>query len=464
MDAGRPQGCGKSGRDQREVSEASGALVPSVRGGALDVGQVLAWGRQTLQGKSEYPARDAAVLLAHAMGCSTSDLYLHPEKHVTQAQFDEYSSLIARRALKEPISYLTGYKEFMGLKFKVDARVLIPRPETEILVETCLSVIEDMLRDMVRNMMRGTADDTPDDTSDHTVDDTSDDTPDHTADDMLDDTPHHTTDDTPHHMLDDTPAAPGDTPRVPSPRPLTVADVCCGSGAIGLSILKHLPEVFAKAGVKPSPDGRAPCHEHITVGVGVQPGLGGPPRRHEGTAIPPVRLVLTDISPDALDVARQNAERLGLLGQVEFLLGDGLEPLRQQGLRGKIDLIASNPPYIPTGVISSLDEEVRCYEPHLALDGGNDGMDFVESLISQAPSLLAPGGYLIMEIGHDQADKCRRLLAEAQHKAMISRRSGSSGSEDEDTVEPLLWKDWRFIKDYAGIERILVARAAGSCS
>jgi len=428
VDAGRPQGCGKSDRDQREVSEASGTLVPSVRGGALDVGQVLAWGRQTLQGKSEYPARDAAVLLAHAMGCSTSDLYLHPEKHVTQAQFDEYSSLIARRALKEPISYLTGYKEFMGLKFKVDARVLIPRPETEILVETCLSVIEDMLRDMVRNMMRGTADDTP------------------------------------HHMLDDTPAAPGDTPRVPSPRPLTVADVCCGSGAIGLSILKHLPEVFAKAGVKPSPDGRAPCHEHITVGVGVQPGLGGPPRRHEGTAIPPVRLVLTDISPDALDVARQNAERLGLLGQVEFLLGDGLEPLRQQGLRGKIDLIASNPPYIPTGVISSLDEEVRCYEPHLALDGGNDGMDFVESLISQAPSLLAPGGYLIMEIGHDQADKCRRLLAEAQHKAMISRRSGSSGSEDEDTVEPLLWKDWRFIKDYAGIERILVARAAGSCS
>lgn len=428
MDAGRPQGCGKSDRDQREVSEASGTLVPSVRGGALDVGQVLAWGRQTLQGKSEYPARDAAVLLAHAMGCSTSDLYLHPEKHVTQAQFDEYSSLIARRALKEPISYLTGYKEFMGLKFKVDARVLIPRPETEILVETCLSVIEDMLRDMVRNMMRGTADDTP------------------------------------HHMLDDTPAAPGDTPRVPSPRPLTVADVCCGSGAIGLSILKHLPEVFAKAGVKPSPDGRAPCHEHITVGVGVQPGLGGPPRRHEGTAIPPVRLVLTDISPDALDVARQNAERLGLLGQVEFLLGDGLEPLRQQGLRGKIDLIASNPPYIPTGVISSLDEEVRCYEPHLALDGGNDGMDFVENLISQAPSLLAPGGYLIMEIGHDQADKCRRLLAEAQHKAMISRRSGSSGSEDEDTVEPLLWKDWRFIKDYAGIERILVARAAGSCS
>jgi len=428
VDAGRPQGCGKSDRDQREVSEASGTLVPSVRGGALDVGQVLAWGRQTLQGKSEYPARDAAVLLAHAMGCSTSDLYLHPEKHVTQAQFDEYSSLIARRALKEPISYLTGYKEFMGLKFKVDARVLIPRPETEILVETCLSVIEDMLGDMVRNMMRGTADDTP------------------------------------HHMLDDTPAAPGDTPRVPSPRPLTVADVCCGSGAIGLSILKHLPEVFAKAGVKPSPDGRAPCHEHITVGVGVQPGLGGPPRRHEGTAIPPVRLVLTDISPDALDVARQNAERLGLLGQVEFLLGDGLEPLRQQGLRGKIDLIASNPPYIPTGVISSLDEEVRCYEPHLALDGGNDGMDFVESLISQAPSLLAPGGYLIMEIGHDQADKCRRLLAEAQHKAMISRRSGSSGSEDEDTVEPLLWKDWRFIKDYAGIERILVARAAGSCS
>lgn len=335
----------------------------------MDIGQALAWGRQNLSGQSEYPARDAAVLLAHVLDCSTSDLYLHPERLISQAQFESYSSLIARRALKEPIAYITGYKEFMGLEFKVNERVLIPRPETEILVESCLSVIDDMLSEPRSRPIA--------------------------IDDML---------------------------REPPTRPVTVVDLCCGSGAVGLSILRLMTEAFAQA------DGAA---------------RGVSPR---------AKVILTDISPDALNVAKQNAEMLGVLAQVEFLLGDGFEPLTQHGLQGKVDLIASNPPYIATGVIPSLDDEVKCYEPRLALDGGNDGTRFIEQIIRQAPSMLAPGGYLIMEIGHDQADKCRHLLATAEQ--------GEGAFQGPKGTSP--WQDWRFVEDYAGIERILVARASES--
>ncbi|MGI6620868.1 MAG: peptide chain release factor N(5)-glutamine methyltransferase [Bacillota bacterium] len=377
----------------------------------MDAGQVLAWGRQTLLGKTEYPARDAAALLAHVLGCSASDLYLYPETLVTQAQFDTYSFLIARRVLQEPIAYIVGYREFMGLRFKVDKRVLIPRPETEILVETCLSVIADMLRE-------------------------------------------------------------------PRTGPVTVCDVCCGSGAVGLSILKLLPQVCPSTERPAAADGRTQTDESVAVegvpteGVPVEsvpvenvPVEGVPIEGVPMGGVPVaddvygrLKVFLTDISQDALDVAEENAEGLGVLQYARFLLGDGLEPLERGGLKGKVDLIASNPPYIPSHVIPTLGREVKCYEPSLALDGGRDGMYFIEHLITRAPSVLAPGGYLIMEIGHDQADKCRQLLVTARPKHKAREDSSQLPGNTWLQRNPLPWLEWRFVKDYAGKERVLVAK------
>jgi release factor glutamine methyltransferase len=120
------------------------------------------------------------------------------------------------------------------------------------------------------------------------------------------------------------------------------------------------------------------------------------------------RFVAVDLSPEALAVARGNAEKLGLLDRVEFVEGDLLEPLAD---RPPFDLILSNPPYIATGVIPTLEPGVRDFEPHLALDGGEDGLRIVDRLIAQAIPLLKPGGWLILEIGSDQEAPVRSMIA-----------------------------------------------------
>lgn len=119
------------------------------------------------------------------------------------------------------------------------------------------------------------------------------------------------------------------------------------------------------------------------------------------------RIIATDISEDALLVARVNAQAHGLTDRVEFRHGRGLEPVREEG---PFDVIISNPPYIPTRVIPTLEPGVRLYEPHLALDGGEDGLRVVAPLIKQAIALLKPGGHLILEIGSDQEEPVRTLI------------------------------------------------------
>jgi release factor glutamine methyltransferase len=116
----------------------------------------------------------------------------------------------------------------------------------------------------------------------------------------------------------------------------------------------------------------------------------------------------TDVSPEALEVARENAETLGLSERVAFRAGNLLEPVTADG---PFDVIVSNPPYIPTGVVPTLERGVRDYEPHLALDGGVDGLRVVAPLIEQAVALLKPGGHLILEIGSEQEEPVRALLA-----------------------------------------------------
>jgi len=129
-----------------------------------------------------------------------------------------------------------------------------------------------------------------------------------------------------------------------------------------------------------------------------------------------VRFVAIDISPEALEVARGNAEKHNLEARVEFRQGDLLEPVAQDE---PFDLILSNPPYIATDVIPTLDATVTKYEPHLALDGGPDGLRVVIRLIEEAVPLLKPGGHLILEIGYGQEGPVRRLV-EAQPELMLS--------------------------------------------
>ena len=120
------------------------------------------------------------------------------------------------------------------------------------------------------------------------------------------------------------------------------------------------------------------------------------------------RFIAVDVSPDALAVARKNATKLGLADRVEFRQGDLLGPVAEEG---PFDAILSNPPYIATAVIPTLEAGVRDHEPGLALDGGEDGLRVVDRLISQAIPLLKPGGHLILEIGSDQEAPVRALIA-----------------------------------------------------
>jgi release factor glutamine methyltransferase len=120
------------------------------------------------------------------------------------------------------------------------------------------------------------------------------------------------------------------------------------------------------------------------------------------------RFIAIDLSPEALEIARANSEKLGLADRMEFREGDLLEPVKGEG---PFDLIVSNPPYIASAVVLTLEPGVRDFEPHLALDGGEDGLRVVDRLIPQAFALLKPGGHLILEIGSDQEEPVRALIA-----------------------------------------------------
>ena len=152
--------------------------------------------------------------------------------------------------------------------------------------------------------------------------------------------------------------------------------------------------------------------------------------------VPGVSVYAVDASDDALDTARENAEANGVAGRIKFLKGDLLSPLAEEGLAGRLDVIASNPPYIPSGEIPGLQPEVL-FEPYSALDGGPDGLDAVRRLIAEAPEYLRPGGLLLVEIGLGQAEAVKSLADE------------NSGLVFD-----------KFIIDFSGIERVLKTRRA----
>lgn len=257
---------------------------------------------------------EAELLLCMASGVSRAALFAHPEQTFSRAIEAEYARLLERRADGEPMAYILGQREFWSLNLRVTPAVLIPRPETELLVEAALE-------------------------------------------------------------------------RIPSNTPLRIADLGTGSGAVALAIAHERPNCQVQA---------------------------------------------SDLSASALQVATENAERLGL-ENVCFREGSWLEPLD-----GLFDVIASNPPYIAGGD-SHLDTGDLRFEPRTALEAGPDGLEAIRAIVPQAVTNLTEKGWLMFEHGHEQGTQCRRLLTEAGFER----------------VETKL--------DLQGLERITLGRLAGRC-
>ena len=321
-------------------------------------------------------AFDARALLSFVLGIPFREIPLHYMDDVTDEEKEQFDVLIRRRIGGEPLQYITGEQEFMGLSFHVDNRVLIPRLDTEILAERAINYVDKLLASAE------CADGQP---------------------------------------------------------PVRVLDLCCGSGAIGLSIA-----ALANGGHSASQMMDAPLADggHSASQIGDKAAVStdagrikvttADAARTEATAADAARVdvVLADISADALEVARQNAETLEVFDRVRLVRSDLFGGLAgQEGF----DLIVSNPPYIRTDVIATLDEEVRGHEPMLALDGGADGLDIYRRIAGEAPDFLKAGGCLMMEIGCDQAKDVAALLEE--------------GFDDVEVV-----------KDLAGLDRVVVAK------
>jgi release factor glutamine methyltransferase len=277
------------------------------------IGRILKWTEQYFKQKNiESPRLDAEVLLSHILGRERIYLYVHFDEPLEPAELARYREAIKQRVQRVPVAYIIGEKEFMGLTFRVTADTLVPRPDTEILVQAAIERLR----------------------------------------------------------------ARGDAPRF--------ADIGTGTGAICLSVLHFLPKAQADT---------------------------------------------VDISPAARAVAEENAAALGASDRVTFHTGDLLAPLAGQCY----DAILSNPPYIPDGDIAALAPEVRLKEPHTALAGGKDGLDFYRRLMADAPALLKDGGFLAVEVGIHQAAPVAALAVPSFSRTEI-------------------------LKDYAGIERVVIAR------
>jgi release factor glutamine methyltransferase len=282
------------------------------------IGRLLTWttGYLTEHGV-EGPRLDAEVLLAEARGCRRIELYVAFDELADETVRTAFRELVRRRSEGTPVAYLVGRREFYSMNFRVTPDVLIPRPETELVVVALLDRIKQQSFD----------------------------------------------------------------------RPVRIADVGTGSGVLAVCAAKHSPVA---------------C---------------------EVTAV--------DISPAALEVARANAADHQVVGKITFVEGDLLDAMPAGP---PFDFIVSNPPYVATSEIADLPRDCRDHEPRLALDGGEAGLAVIRRLIPQAAERLAPGGWLIMEIGANQPG-----------------------------VEPLLAEDGRFevgptMKDLAGLPRVVQAQ------
>lgn len=255
--------------------------------------------------------KDARLLLSFALGRPKEFLFAHPEYELSEAERSSFDDAVHRRENHEPVQYITGRTEFYGLEFAVSPAVLIPRPETEILVENAV------------NALRGKT-----------------------------------------------------APRF--------CEIGVGSGCISVSLLCELPNAAA---------------------------------------------IAVDLSPDALEIARRNAERHNVLNRIDLRLSDVFDSVAEDAF----DAVVSNPPYISLDEVAELDSEVRDFEPKMALTDGADGLGVIRKLVEDSYHKLAAGGVLFMEIGHCQSEGVRTLLS------------------------PEKWFDVRLFTDLQSIPRVLRA-------
>lgn len=283
----------------------------------LTYAEMYRWGCEELSAAGiDEAGTDARLLLEWCCGTDRNTLLAHGDRSISNEECRRYTDCIAGRRRHVPLQYITGEQDFMGLTFTVNKNVLIPRQDTEVLVEEVMRHLHDGMR---------------------------------------------------------------------------ILDMCTGSGCILLSLLRY---------------------SNDCTGVGV------------------------DVSGEALRVARENTARILGAQAVEqsravMLQGDLFEAFTESDTENKFDIIVSNPPYIKTEVIDSLMSEVREYEPHLALDGRDDGLFYYREIITRAGDFLSGGGMLFFEIGYDQGEEVRRLMEEAGYS------------------------DIEVIKDFAGLDRVV---------
>jgi release factor glutamine methyltransferase len=245
---------------------------------------------------------EAEWLLASLLGVERLALHLDPARRLSDAQAARYRELLARRVRREPLQYLLGWEDFHGLRLAVTPDVLVPRPETEGLVEWALELLAGR----------------------------------------------------------------------PDP---VIADLGTGSGAIACALAR---------------------------------------------ALPTAEVLAVEITAGALAVASRNVRDLGLSARVRLLAGDLFAPLA--ALSASLDLVVANPPYLPSGLIPSLPPEVSRHEPRAALDGGPDGLGVIRRIVAGAPVVLKPGGWLLLEIGEDQAGPLASLMAAEGFSGIGARR------------------------------------------
>ena len=267
----------------------------------------------------ENPRLQAELLMAQSLGLNREGLYIHLKDRLSDGAKERLEEFVRRRASGEPLQYILGKQEFWSGDFRVDPRVLIPRPETEILVEQALSILS----------------------------------------------------------------------TIPFERTPSVLEIGTGSGAVAISLLREAKNLLIMA---------------------------------------------TDISREALLLARENARGMGVLREIIFVNGDLFGPFHSRK-EGPFDLILSNPPYISRPEIETLPREIREHEPAIALNGGEDGLDFYRNIVRQAPSYLRKEGWLLLELGQGQGERITELIHEI----------GAFSKPD-------------LLKDLSGIERVVKAQ------